>query len=137
MATASGTTPSELLIDINNTIRRKDQPNTITPETHSNLLDNMVKVLSGSNYSDIVSYESGKITFVNPDSTTYEVTGFYTGSTEIFVTGGTYNENTGELTLTDNLSNDSLISGFFTGVTISNTLLLMRMVMILRVKKVG
>ena len=122
MATASGTTPSELLIDINNTIRRKDQPNTITPETHSNLLDNMVKVLSGSNYSDIVSYESGKITFVNPDSTTYEVTGFYTGSTEIFVTGGTYNENTGELTLTDNLSNDSLISGFFTGVTISNTL---------------
>ena len=119
---ATGTTPSELLIDINDIIRSKNKPNTITPETHSDLLDNMVKVLSGSNYNDIISYSSGVLTFVNPDSTTYEVTGFYTGSTEVFVTGGTYNENTGELTLTDNLSNDRLIGGFFTGVTISNTL---------------
>jgi len=43
---ATGTTASELLIDIDNIIGSKTQPNTITPTTHSDLLNNMVSVLS-------------------------------------------------------------------------------------------
>ncbi len=50
---STGTTPAELLIDINSTIRTQTGANTITPTTHSDLLDNIVKVLSGgTEYTD-------------------------------------------------------------------------------------
>lgn len=45
---ATGTTPSELLIDIYNIIESQTQTNSITPITHADLLTNMVRVLSGS-----------------------------------------------------------------------------------------
>lgn len=47
MATTA-TTPSELITVITSTIRSQTAPNSITPITHSDLLDNIVQVLSAS-----------------------------------------------------------------------------------------
>lgn len=55
----TATTPSELYISIDTTIRGQVEPNSITPESHSDLLYNMVEVLSGgssTNVGEIKSY---------------------------------------------------------------------------------
>ena len=52
----TGTTAAELLIDIDSTIRVMVGVNTITPTTHSALLDNIVKVLSGMTTTDRNDY---------------------------------------------------------------------------------
>ena len=45
------------------------------------------------------------------------MSGFYTGSTEIFVTGGTYNPSNGIATFTNNSGGTFSVSGFLTGYT--------------------
>jgi hypothetical protein len=54
MATTA-TTASELLLAIDTTIRSQTAPNSITPITHSDLLDNVVRVLSGTTIDNIFS----------------------------------------------------------------------------------
>ena len=73
---ATGTTPSELLIDNNNIIRVKDIPNSITPETHSNLLDNIVNVLSANTFVDSVVLGGDVLTVTKNDGIDIIVTGF-------------------------------------------------------------
>jgi hypothetical protein len=96
---ATGTTPSELLIDINNVIRSKDQPNTITPDTHSGLLDNMVKVLSGDTYVNSAEYtqSASTITFTNTSGGTFDVTILPATDDVIYVSNSTGNDSTGAI----------------------------------------
>ena len=61
MATTA-TTPSELYIAINETIRSQVTPNSITPQTHSDLLDNVVRVLSADTYTIGGTYDSSAST---------------------------------------------------------------------------
>lgn len=96
---ATGTTPSELIIDINNVIRSKDQPNTITPDTHSGLLDNMVKVLSADTYVNSAEYtqSASTITFTNTSGGTFDVTILPATDDVIYVSDSTGNDSTGAI----------------------------------------
>ena len=80
----------------------------------SALLDDTNNYVTGGTYNP----STDTISLFRNDNVTIDITGV----TDTFTTGGTYNQDSGELTLSDNNSNDILINGFFTGVTISNTL---------------
>jgi len=56
---------------------------------------------------------TGIATFVNNSGNTFDVTGFLTGMTDTFVTGGTYNA--GTATFTNTAGNTFDVNGFFTG----------------------
>jgi hypothetical protein len=60
---------------------------------------------------------TGIATFTNNSGGTFSVSGFYTGSTEIFVTGGTYNSSNGIATFTNNTGGTFNVSGFLSGYT--------------------
>ena len=55
--TTTATTPSELYLAIDSTLRSQVTPNSITPETHSDLLDNVVRVLSADTYTTGATYD--------------------------------------------------------------------------------
>ena len=74
----TATTPSELFISIDTTIRSQVQPNSITPETHSDLLYNMVEVLSANTFTNSGEYVSSasSINFTSTDTNeSFSVTG--------------------------------------------------------------
>ena len=60
---------------------------------------------------------NGVATFTNNSGGTFNVAGFYTGSTEIFITGGTYNQSNGVATFTNNSGGTFNVDGFLTGYT--------------------
>ena len=66
-------------------------------------------VTTGGTYSD------GTATFTNNTGGTFNVDGFYTGSTEVFVTGGTYSN--GTATFENNTGGTFNVDGFYTGST--------------------
>ena len=72
------------------------------------------KYVTGATYNQDLDL----LTISRNDSVTIDVTGI----TDTHITGSTYNKESGLLTLLDNATNSISIDGFFTGVTISNTL---------------
>jgi len=58
------------------------------------------------------SYSNGTLTLTNNTGGTVSINGFYTGSTEVFVTGGTFNNINKTLILTNNTGGTVSISGF-------------------------
>ena len=72
------------------------------------------KYVTGATYNQ----ELDLLTISRNDFVTIDVTGI----TDTFITGSTYSKENGVLTLLDNANNSINIDGFFTGVTISNTL---------------
>jgi hypothetical protein len=87
---ATGTTASELLTDIDNIIGSKTQPNTITPTTHSDLLNNMVKVLSGTTVggNQVYTYYNEGTGFTNPSNYALIPTGLDLSSISIIEAHG-------------------------------------------------
>jgi hypothetical protein len=63
------------------------------------------------------TYNDGVTTFTNNIGDTFDITGYYTGSTDVdvFVTGGTYNN--GITTFTNNIGDTFDIIGYYTGST--------------------
>ena len=90
--------------------------NTISATTYQNLPKDIF-VTGGS-------YSNGVATFINNTGGTFNVIGFFTGNTDNFITGGTFNKNTETLTLTNVSGGTISISGFsdvfVTGVTYNN-----------------
>ena len=85
--------------------------NTLSATTYLNLpLDIFV---TGGTYNNNL----GRATFVNTTGGTFNVDGFFTGSTEVFVTGGTYNNNIGRATFVNTTGGTFNVDGFFTGST--------------------
>jgi len=76
----TASTPSELFIAIDTTLRNQTAPNSITPLTHSDLLYNMVEVLSGNTYTTGGTYSSGTTTYTNNVGESFNVSGFNDGS---------------------------------------------------------
>lgn len=111
MATTA-TTPSELILAIDTTIRQKVTPNSITPETHSGLLDNIVDVLSGDTYTNAGVYDAtaSTINFTTTNSgVTYSVSGITDNNT--FTTGGTYVASASTITFEDNQGGGYAVTG--------------------------
>lgn len=85
--------------------------NTISATTYLNLpLD--VTVTGGT-------YSSGTLTLNSNNGSSFNVTGFQT--TDIFTTGGTYNNTTGTATFTNNNGGTFNVSGFNTGYTLTSS----------------
>ena len=85
--------------------------NTLSATTYLNLpLDIFV---TGGTYNNNI----GRSVFTNNTGGTFNVDGFFTGSTEVFVTGGTYNNNIGRATFVNNTGGTFNVDGFFTGGT--------------------
>lgn len=81
--------------------------------TDLSILSNDVKVTGGT-----YNINSGTATFTNNEGGTFNVTGFLTGMTDTFVTGGTYSN--GTATFTNTAGNQFQVNGFFTGTTTEN-----------------
>jgi hypothetical protein len=64
------------------------------------------------------NYSGDTLTIFDNTGGTFNVSGFYTGSTDVFVTGGTYND--GVLTLLNNTGGTISINGLFTGNTLES-----------------
>ena len=80
------------------------------PENTTLIIDDLGNGnLTGGTYSD------GTATFTNNTGGTFNVDGFYTGSTEVFITGGTYSNGTAEFT--NNTGGTFNVDGFYTGST--------------------
>jgi hypothetical protein len=60
------------------------------------------------------TYSEGTTIFTNNTGGTFNVTGFYTGTTDVFTTGGTYSD--GNAIFTNNTGGTFNVSGFSTGV---------------------
>jgi len=117
MATTA-TTPSELILAIDTTIRTKVTPNSITPDTHSGLLDNIVEVLSADTYTNAASYDvsASTINFTTSNTgVTYSVSGIT--DTNIYTTGGTYVASASTITFGDNNGGDYAVSGIVSATT--------------------
>jgi hypothetical protein len=67
--------------------------------------------VTGGTYNNNI----GRSVFTNNTGGTFNVDGFFTGSTEVFVTGGTYNS--GVATFKNNTGGTFNVDGFFTGNT--------------------
>ena len=70
------------------------------------------------------SYSNGTAVFTNNTGGTFNVSGFYTGATDVFVTGGTYLTSASTLTFTNNTGGTFSITGIttssaFTGGTVT------------------
>ena len=115
MATTA-TTPSELIIAIDSTIRTKVTPNSITPQTHSDLLDNVVMVLSADTYTTSGIYDTSAST-INFTTSNTGVTYSVSGITDTVVTGGTYNASASTITFDNNQGGNFGI----TGITVPTT----------------
>ena len=66
------------------------------------------------------TYSGGSSTFTNNTGGTFNVSGFYTGSTDVFVTGGTYSNGTS--TFTNNTGGTFNVLGFLSNATTAVTL---------------
>jgi hypothetical protein len=79
--------------------------------------------LTGINTQDTFltggTYSNGTAIFTNNTGGTFNVTGFYTGSTDVRITGGTYSA--GTITLLNNTGGTVSISGLSTGYTYTQT----------------
>jgi hypothetical protein len=71
--------------------------------------------VTGGTYNN----STGISTFTNNTGGTFNVTGYYTGSTDndTYVTGGTYNNSTGTATFTNNTGGTFTVTNFYTGST--------------------
>ena len=69
--------------------------------------------VTGGTYNNNI----GRSVFTNNTGGTFNVDGFFTGSTEVFVTGGTYNNNIGRATFVNTTGGTFNVDGFFTGST--------------------
>jgi len=112
MATTA-TTPSELYIAIDETIRSQVTPNSITPQTHSDLLDNIVLVLSADTYTTGATYDSSAST-INFITTNTGVTYSVSGITDTHTTGGTYTASASTITFSDNMGGGYAVNGLTT-----------------------
>jgi len=113
MATTA-TTPSELLIAIDTTVRNQTTPNSITPITHSDLLYNVVEVLSANTYTTGGTYISSASTidFSTNNGVNYNVDLSELDSVYLPLTGGT---------ITGNVNTDTLkIQTLGTGTSVTN-----------------
>ena len=110
----TATTPSDLIIAINSTIRTKVTPNSITPETHSDLLDNIVGVLSSDTYTNLATYNASAST-INFTTTNSGVTYSVSGITDTYTTGGTYTLSSSTITFEDNKGLGYSVSGITSG----------------------
>lgn len=59
------------------------------------------------------TYSNGTTTFTNSTGGTFNVTGYYTGTTDVYVTGGTYSS--GNATFTNNTGGTFTVTGFSVG----------------------
>jgi len=112
MATTA-TTPSELYEAIDSTIRNQTAINSITPTTHSDLLYNMVEVLSGGTTTTGATLVGDIVYFDRVDSLSAYTVDFSTIlNTYLSLTGGT---------VTGNVDVDSLtIQTLGTGTSVTN-----------------
>jgi len=113
MATTA-TTPSELLIAIDTTVRNQTTPNSITPITHSDLLYTVVEVLSANTYTTGGTYISSASTidFSTNNGVNYNVDLSELDSVYLPLTGGT---------ITGNINTDTLkIQTLGTGTSVTN-----------------
>jgi hypothetical protein len=69
--------------------------------------------VTGGTYNNNI----GRSVFTNNTGGTFNVDGFFTGSTDVFVTGGTYNNNIGRATFVNTTGGTFNVDGFFTGST--------------------
>lgn len=100
MATTA-TTPSELLIAIDTTVRNQTTPNSITPITHSDLLYNVVEVLSANTYTTGGTYISSASTIdFSTNGVNYSVDLSELDDNYLPLTGGTITGNINTNTLT-------------------------------------
>jgi hypothetical protein len=77
-------------------------------------------------FGDLITsgtYSGGTLTLSNSNGSDVTVNGFYTGTTNVFTTGVTYNSTTNTITLTDNTNNslNAYIDGF-SGLSVNGTL---------------
>ena len=80
-------------------------------------------VLSATTYENLPidvfvtggTYSGGTSIFTNNTGGTFNVSGFYTGTTDVFVTGGTYSNGTS--IFTNNTGGTFNVTGFYTGAT--------------------
>ena len=121
MATTA-TTPSELIIAIDSTIRTKVTPNSITPQTHSDLLDSVVMVLSADTYTTSGVYD-GQST-INFTTSNTGVTYSVTGITDTVLTGGTYDASASTITFDNNQGGNFGVTGITVPTTYSEVILL-------------
>jgi len=62
------------------------------------------------------SYSNGTATFYNSTGTSFTISGFYTGATDVYVTGGTYDSLTGVAEFTNNTGGTFTLSGYYVPV---------------------
>jgi len=108
----TATTPSELFVSIDSTIRNQTTPNSITPESHSDLLYNIVEVLSADTYttSGIYDATASTINFTTSNTgVTYSVSGITDNNT--YTTGGTYVASASTITFEDNQGGGYVVTG--------------------------
>ena len=75
------------------------------------------------------TYSNGTTTFTNNTGGTFNVAGYYTGATDVYTTGATYNSSNGIATFTNNTGGTFNLSGLFkvsddvyvTGMTFNNS----------------
>jgi len=115
MATTA-TTPSELILAINSTIRTKVTPNSITPQTHSDLLDSVVMVLSADTYTTSGIYDANS-SIINFTTSNTGVTYSVSGITDTVITGGTYDASASTITFDNNQGDNFGV----TGITVPTT----------------
>jgi len=84
---------------------------------------NLTGISTQDTYVTGGTYSNGTATFTNTSGGTFNVSGFYTGGTDIYTTGVTYDSSTNTITLTDNTNNslNTYIDGF-SGLTVNGTL---------------
>jgi hypothetical protein len=83
---------------------------------------NLTGVLTQDTFVTGGTYSNGIAVFTNNTGGTFNVSGFYTGSTDVFVTGGTYSA--GTATFTNNTGGTFTVIGFtnpFNGGTVSGS----------------
>jgi len=109
MATTA-TTPNELYESIDSTIRNQTTPNSITPESHSDLLYNIVEVLSADTYTTSGVYDTTAST-INFTTSNTGVTYNVSGITGTYTTGGTYTLTASTITFEDNVGGTYNVNG--------------------------
>ena len=106
-----GTLINPIINVINNPIFTTLSANSISA---TSIFTNGVQI-TGDTYVTGGTYSNGSAIFTNNQGNSFNVNGFYTGSTDVYVTGGTYSN--GSTTFTNNTGGTFTISGYFTGNT--------------------
>ena len=91
---------------------------TISATTYYNLPTTIDTYTTGGTYNN----STGIATFTNNTGGTFNVSGFYTGSTDNFTTGYTYNDNTFTIKRNNNLPDLSVNVNTMTGLTINGNI---------------